>query len=148
MKMDMKRIIENRWRVLLTITVLLAASCETDVVKPILSADSEFTGPTLTNTATSSATVLDALNAGDTYETFQWTKTDYDGMALGTTYTLEIDDSTNFNNSRNLATTINTTSAITVEQFNNAMLALGVPGFEKDTVYLRVRSVIDRKSTR
>jgi hypothetical protein len=142
MKIEMKRFIENRWRLVLTLTVLLAASCETDVVKPILSDDSKFTAPAITNTATSSETELLPENAGDPYETIQWSKSGYDGMPLATTYTVEIDKNEDFANPRVLATTVNTSTTLTVGQLNDMMLALGVPGFEKDTVYMRVKSVI------
>lgn len=126
----------------LTMIVLLASSCETDIVKPILSADSEFTAPALTNSTTSATTELTAANAEKPYETFQWSKSDYDGMALATTYTLEIDKNENFSSPKVLATTINTSAAITVGQLNDAMLSLGIPGFSQGTVHIRVKSVI------
>jgi hypothetical protein len=142
MKIEMKRLIENSWRLALTLTVLLAASCETDVVKPILSDDSAFTAPALTNSATAAEVEFLPENADDPYETLSWSKAGYDGMALATTYTVEIDDNEDFTDPKVLATTIGTTSTITVGQLNDMMLSLGVPGFEEGTVFIRVKSVI------
>jgi hypothetical protein len=140
--MDMKHIIEYKWRVALTMLVLVAASCETDIVKPILSDDTAFTAPALTNSTTSAATVLLPENEDDPYETIQWSKSEYDGMALATTYTVEIDNDEDFSSPKVLATTINTTTTITVGQLNDQMLSMGMPGFQEGTVYIRVRSVI------
>lgn len=138
----MKHIIEYRGRIVLMMTVLLIASCETDTVKPVLSDDSAFVAPAMTNSATSAATVLLPANADKPYETLQWSKTNYDGMALATTYTVEIDKNANFTAPKVLATTINTTTTITVGQLNDAMLALAMPGFQQGTVHIRVKSVI------
>src|SRR5688572_13920384 len=140
--MEMKHIINYSWRIALTLTVLLAVSCETDVVKPILSDDSAFTAPALTNSATAAEVEFLPENADDPYETLSWSKANYDGMALATTYTVEIDDDEDFSDPKVLATTIGTTLTITVGQLNDMMLSLGVPGFEEGTVYIRVKSVI------
>src|ERR1044071_2698491 len=122
--------------------ILLASACETDVQKPILSDDSKFTAPALTNTSSTTTTTFTVDNAGSKYEDFAWSKTAYDGLNLATTYTLEASKTDDFASPRTLATTTTNSATITNGQLNDALLAMGVPGFVETNVNFRVKSVI------
>jgi hypothetical protein len=121
---------------------LFAGACDTDVQKPILSDDSKFTAPALTNTSNSTTTELTVDNAADTYDKFEWSKSVYDGLNLATTYTLEASKTDDFASPRTLATTTTSSATITKGQLNDALLAMGVPGFTEATISFRVKSVI------
>ena len=121
---------------------LFVSACESDVKKPILSDDSKFTAPALTNASSTSTSTFTVDNAGDTYENFAWSKTGYDGLNLATTYTLEASKTDDFASPRTLATTTTNSAMITNGQLNDALLAMGVPGFVETTVNFRVKSVI------
>lgn len=138
----MKNHINSKWKIAVTLLALLSASCETDTVKVFLSDDATFVAPALTNAATKPAIVLTPAGADAVFEKFEWSKSQYDGLPLATTYVLEIDNDANFSSSRTLVTTTTTSFTMTAGQLNDAMLALGVPGFTQATVNFRVRSTI------
>lgn len=138
----MKKLIDFKWKIAATLLVLLFASCETDVVRIVLSDDSTFTPPALTNSASASAVVLLPEDAAEEFETFVWSKSQYDGLPLATTYVFEMDNDADFSSARTVVSTTGTSVTMTVEQLNDAMLALGVPGFTEATVYFRVKSTI------
>lgn len=116
--------------------------CAEDKVRPELGDASTFTAPVLENSATGTPVELLPENASSVFETFTWQRTDY-GIQLSTNYALQVDVDESFSNPRTLAETSSDKADVTVEQFNNAMLALGLPGFEEATVSLRLRSTIN-----
>lgn len=122
--------------------ILLVASCADEKPKPILGDVSTFVPPVLKNNATGGPFELLPENASQIFETFEWERTDY-GIQLSTNYTLQADVDPDFPAPRTVAETSATSTNVSVEQFNNALLALGVPGFEEGTVYLRLRSTIN-----
>ncbi|MFO7257830.1 MAG: SusF/SusE family outer membrane protein [Bacteroidota bacterium] len=127
--------------------IVLAASCADEGPKPTLGDESTFTPPVFKNNATGGPFELLPDKAGEILETFEWERTDY-GVQLSTSYQLQMDVDPDFPAPRSLAETTTASAAITVERFNNTMLALGVAGFEEGTVYLRVRSTINGYSGR
>ncbi len=122
------------------------SACQSDVVKPVLSDDSKFVAPDLTNGSSTTTTELKVDNANDTYDKFEWSKTGYDGLALATTYTIEVSKTADFAVVKVLTTTIATSATITVGQLNDALLALGIPGFTNSTIFFRVKSIITGQS--
>lgn len=122
--------------------ILLAASCADEKPRPILGDVTTFTPPVLKNSASGGPFELLPDNASSVFETFEWERTDY-GIQLSTNYVLQADTDPGFPAPRTLAETTSDRTDITVEQFNNALLALGVPGFEESTVHLRLRSTIN-----
>ena len=109
---------------------------------PVLKSSSTFKAPVITNSATADSAVFVADSAAKVYEEFKWDKAEY-GIQLSTNYVLQIDSSAAFTNPQKLAATSGTSASLTVEDFNNAMLALGLPGFEPSTVYVRVMATIN-----
>jgi hypothetical protein len=122
--------------------LLLAGACAEEPQKPVLGDVSTFTPPVLMNSATGTPLELLPENATSLYEKFDWERTEY-GISLSTNYALEIDRDAEFNDPRTLAESTSNTASVTVEQFNNGMLALGLPGFEEGTVSIRLRSIIN-----
>lgn len=126
--------------------VVLLNACSEEKPRPMLGDTSSFTPPVLTNSATGTPVELLPENASSVFESFEWQRTDY-GIQLSTNYTLQASTDVDFSNVRNLAETTSNKVTVTVEQFNNAMLALGVAGFEESTVNLRLRSTINGYDT-
>ncbi|MEJ0030018.1 MAG: SusE domain-containing protein [Bacteroidota bacterium] len=98
--------------------------------------------PALTNASSTSTTEFTVDNATQTYEEFDWSKSGYDGLSLATTYTLEASKTDDFASPKTLATTTTNSASVTKGQLNDALLAMGVPGFVETTVNFRVKSVI------
>lgn len=132
----------RRYTVALIIGATFLVRCAEDKVLPVLGDASTFTAPVLANNATGTPVELLPENASSVFETFEWERTDY-GIQLSTNYVLQVDVDESFSNPRSLAETSSSSVNVTVEQFNNAMLALGLPGFEESTVNLRIRSTIN-----
>src|SRR5690606_13877734 len=131
-----------RYTVGLIIGALFLVRCAEDKVRPVLGDASTFTAPVLTNSATGTPVELLPENATSVFESFEWQRTDY-GIQLSTNYVLQVDVDESFSNPRTLAETSSNKVDVTVEQFNNAMLALGLPGFEEANVNVRLRSTIN-----
>jgi hypothetical protein len=129
-------------RYMFAVTALLAASCTEEERGPVLPDSSTFVAPSLQNPATKAAMEVTAENLGQVYEEFTWQPTNY-GLALSTNYVLEIDNDEDFSSAVSLASTSQTKAVITVEDFNDAVLALGLPAGTPATVNLRVRSTIN-----
>lgn len=126
--------------------ILLAASCGDEKPKPILGDVSTFIPPVLKNSETGGPVELLPDDASSVFETFEWERTDY-GIQLSTNYALQVDTNPDFSAPRTLTETTSDRVDVTVEQFNNALLALGVPGFDEATVHLRLRSTINGYAT-
>lgn len=124
----------------------LVFGCAEEEVGPRLGDSSTFVAPAITNPATREAVVITAENLGETFEEFQWQKTDY-GINLSTDYVLEIDDSEDFDAPKTLATSSSESVAVTNERINNVMLSFGLPAFEESTVYIRLKSNINNYET-
>jgi hypothetical protein len=122
--------------------IVLAASCADEKPKPILGDVSTFVPPVLKNSATGGPVELLPDNASNLFETFEWERTDY-GIQLSTNYTLQADTDPGFPAPWTVAESSSDRVDVTVEQINNALLSLGVPGFEETTVHLRLRSTIN-----
>jgi hypothetical protein len=124
------------------ILFLIALACGEDKVGPVLPDSSAFVAPALQNPATSASMEFTPEKAADVFETFQWERTQY-GVQLSTDYVVEIDKDPEFGSPFTLAESSSNSAAVTVEDFNDAMLALGLPAFEESTVYVRVKSSIN-----
>ena len=127
---------------LMAMIILIVAACADEKVGPVLPDASTFVAPVLKNPATATPEELLPDNASDLFEKFEWERTKY-GVQLSTNYVLEIDDDADFTSSQKLAETSGNSASITVEDLNDAMLALGLPGFEESTVNIRVKSTIN-----
>lgn len=133
--------IYTRWAWVSLMCIVLTF-CKEHEVGPILPGQDEFLAPVLNNPPTAPARVLTAETASEVYETFSWEPADY-GVKLSIDYVIEIDTEEDFSSAEELVKTSSTSAAVTVEQFNDAMLALGLPGFEESSVRLRVRATIN-----
>lgn len=131
--------IKNINKYLMVVSFAIAAGCAADEVLPTLREESEFEAPVLTSPATADVVEFTPETANSTYETFTWDKSEY-GANLSTAYVIQIDNDEDFSSPANVVTTAQTSYAVTVKQFNDAMLALGIPGFSEGTVYVRVIS--------
>lgn len=116
-------------------------SCETETFGPVLGDSSTFISAELSNPASSAAVVLEADNAGNVYEEFSWSPSNF-GVSLAVDYILEMDINDDFSTAAIIANTKGTSASFTVEDFNDEVLGLGVPGFAQDTVYIRVRTTV------
>lgn len=119
----------------------VVASCSDEAVGPVLPDNASFTAPVLTNAATRASVEFTPENAATVFEKFEWQPANY-GVNVATNYVLEIDDSDDFSSPLTLVQTSATSAEVTNEDFNDAMLAQGLPGFEESTVFVRVRSTI------
>jgi hypothetical protein len=116
-------------------------SCADEDTGPVLPDSSTFTAPVLSNEASKASVELLPENASTVFEKFEWQPANY-GVNVSTDYILEVDDNEDFSSAQTLIQTSATSAEISVEDFNDAMLALGLPGFEESTVFVRVRSTI------
>jgi len=137
----------KRWLIALA---MIAVACEEAGVKPVLPNADEFLAPAFISPATTPAKVLLPENAGTVYETFIWTNANY-GINVSIRYELEISAEEDFDEgaTRVLIVTEGALQnnsrwvSVTVKQLNDAMLALGLPGFQQSTVYIRIKSTIN-----
>lgn len=123
------------------VAAVFVASCAEEKVGPVLPDRSQFAAPVFKNAATNIPVVFTPETATDKFETFEWEKADY-GIQVATTNTIQIDDDEDFSSPTTLATTPGTSVDVTVEDFNDAMLALGLPTVES-TVFVRVTSIVN-----
>src|SRR5690606_18066762 len=120
---SMKTLIMKKYnRAFALCMIVLAASCADEGPKPTLGDESTFTPPVFKNNATGGPFELLPDKAGEILETFEWERTDY-GVQLSTSYQLQMDVDPDFPAPRSLAETTTASAAITVERFNNTMLA-------------------------
>lgn len=118
-------------------------SCDKDAVKPTVSstvASNELATPS------KSSYVLVADEAANTAETFQWTKPDF-GFAAAIIYKLQMDKAAgDFSSPVELASANNLLSAaVTVKDFNDKVLSLGLSPQTASDIKLRVVSTISDK---
>lgn len=128
-----------------TATIIMV-SCTDEKIGPVLPDSSTFTAPSLKNEATKPSVELVPENASVAFEKFEWNVADY-GVKVSTNYVLEIDNDEDFSSPQILGQTSSNSVEVSVEDFNDAMLALGLPGFEESTVFVRVKSTINGFST-
>lgn len=121
---------------------ILLAACTERELGPVLPESNTFVAPAISNGTTATSAILLPANASAVYEEFKWAKADY-GISLSTNYTLEVDDNEDFANPQKLAEGSITSISVSVEDMNDALLALGLPGFQEATVKLRVRATIN-----
>jgi hypothetical protein len=121
--------------------IILSTACENEPVAPVLKDSSTFISPELLNSPTSDSKVLSPDNAMDLYEEFEWSKSDY-GVQLPTNYLLVVDTSDAFSAPVVLSSGPINSIEVSVEEFNNALLKLGLPGFTESTVKVRALSVV------
>jgi|APTNR8051073442_1049403.scaffolds.fasta_scaffold00003_178 hypothetical protein len=127
------------------LTVVLAivvAGC-TEEVGPKLPDFSEFIAPVLTSPETADPVEFLPEDAAEVFEVFEWDRTDYGGTNLSTNYVIEIDDDEDFSSPQSVSNTSADSLEISVEDFNDAMLALGLIAFEEHTVFVRVKSTVN-----
>lgn len=134
----MKRIFN--YKTWMAAALIIAAACAETDLGPVLD-ESTFEAPVLMNPATAAPVELLPENAANLYEEFEWEKTQY-GVNVSTTYVLEVDDNEDFSSPQSLAQVSATSVDISVEKLNSTLLALGLPGFEEATVFIRVKSTI------
>ena len=126
----------------IAITLLFVAGCEDEKVGPVLQDSSTFVAPSLKNAATKPVVELLPANAATEFEKFEWEPTKY-GVNLSTNYVLQIDNDADFSSPQTLAETSGNNVSVSVEDLNDAMLALGLPGFAEATVNIRLKSTIN-----
>jgi hypothetical protein len=124
-------------------TAIIVVGCDEDQTGPKLPDQSEFGAPDLLNDATAPVTVFEPEDANETYEVFRWERTNYGGVRLSTNYVIEIDNNADFSSPANVATTSADSLVVTVDDFNDAMLGLGLAPFVQSTVNLRIRSTVN-----
>jgi hypothetical protein len=124
------------------VATIFMASCAEERVKPTLPARSEFGAPVLTNAASNTPVVFTPEMAADKFETFEWETAEY-GLPVAVTYLLQIDNDEDFSSPSVLSTTSGNSVDVTVDDFNDAMLAMGLSTATESTVFLRVTSTID-----
>ncbi len=139
----MKLSYKNIYRSAFIGLLFVGMSCADESVGPVLEDSNTFVAPSLKNETTSATTVeLLPDNASKTYEEFSWERANY-GLQVSTAYVLQVDKTDAFENPKTLAESSTDKAAVTVEQMNNAMLALGLPGFEESQVFIRLKSSIN-----
>jgi hypothetical protein len=121
--------------------ILFNTACENEPIGPKLGDSSTFISPELMNESTSSPIVLTPEMALEVYEEFEWSKANY-GVNLATNYLLVVDTSDAFTSPIVLGSGPTTSISVTVEEFNNALLKLGLPGFSEASVKIRTQSVV------
>jgi hypothetical protein len=127
------------------VAAILVASCADEEAGPVLPASSEFVAPALKNATTNTPIVFTPEISADKFETFEWEKADY-GIQVSTNYILQIDNNEDFSSPISLANTSTNSVDVSVDDFNDAMLAMGLRTVES-TVFLRVASVIEGFAT-
>jgi hypothetical protein len=131
----------NNWKILLM--TLLISACADESPGPVLPDSDTFVAPVMENPATADEKILTAETSEDMFEAFEWSEADYGDISLSTNYVLEVDDDADFSSPLNLFESATATSTeITVGDFNDALLALGLTPNEAGTVNIRVRSTI------
>lgn len=140
----MKKMININWNKALTVATIVGMSaCATENIGPSLGDKGSYKSPVITNDAAGTAAVFKVADAAKTYETFAWNGTQYNGVALSTDYSLQIDTSSTFKKPKQVLLTTSNSAVVTVDQFNSAVLSLGAGGDNvKAKVYLRLRSTI------
>jgi hypothetical protein len=134
---------DNITSYIILLLMIVVMSCADERIGPTLRNADTFTAPAITNPSTTDEVVLNADMASEVYEEFEWSKSQYGDVQLSTNYTLEADNNEDFSSPVTLFETSTLTAAeITVQKFNDALLALGLPPNEKATVNIRVRSTI------
>lgn len=124
------------------VIVAFVLACEDDRPLPTLSSDvSTYTSPIMENPASKDPLELTPENATQTYEVYKWSRADY-GVQLPVNYILEVDSSEAFSAPVELANTGTTSAEITVENFNDAVLALGLPAFSESSVKIRAKAIV------
>jgi hypothetical protein len=121
--------------------IIVLTGCENEPVSPVLQDSGSFVGPEISNAATAEPKVLNSENALDLYEKFEWSEANY-GVNLPTNYLLAVDTSDAFSNPVELGSGAIKSLEVSVEDFNNALLQLGLPGFVESTVQIRVISIV------
>ncbi len=120
---------------------IVYTACENDPVGPILGNAESFVAPSITNPATAASQELLPDEATSLFEKFEWTSADY-GISLPTNYVLSVDTSDTFANPVVLGSGPITSLEITVGEFNDALLKLGLPGFEENTVSIMASAAV------
>ena len=105
---------------LTVLCTVIAMSCSDETFDPVLKDSSTFEPPVFESPATTSPAIFTEENLGEVYEVFKWKKTDY-GVSLSTNYVLEVDDDSDFDAPKNLATTSANEVSVSKEAINNAI---------------------------
>jgi hypothetical protein len=122
--------------------MIVIVGCTEDELGPRIADESEFIAPVLNNPNTAPAQEFLPEDADEVYEVFNWERTNYGKVSISTLYTIQISTTEDFTEAQAVLTTSASELSVSVDDFNKAMLALGVPGFQEETVYVRVRSTV------
>jgi starch-binding outer membrane protein SusE/F len=128
-------------------------SCLDDRALPVLDLDGDHIPAAISSPLSGNLGTLDSDNPDEILETFTWDAANF-GAGVPVRYTLQMalgaptartggngeDDP--FATTVTVGTTSNTELAVTIDQFNSAMLALGADEGVQYTVYLRVRAEV------
>jgi hypothetical protein len=131
-------LMKNIFTALLLICVLFG--CDEDGTRLQLK---ENIAPNQLQDLSASDYVLQEQNAGQTFETFQWSVTDY-GFPAAPTYTLEIDKAgNNFASPVELLSSDTLSASVSVSEMNDKLLDLGLLPDQASNVEIRVRSDVN-----
>lgn len=119
---------------------VLSSCFEEQEIGPVIGDSSTFVSAELLNDATANPTVLEPDNASDTFEIFEWTKSNF-GVNIPINYSLQISSDVDFTDPIVLETTAGTTASITEDDLNDLMLEMGLTPYEQSDVWFRVASV-------
>jgi hypothetical protein len=129
------------------VAMVLLISCE-DTERVILPEPTAFVPPVFISPLTAPAAEFLPEDADDIYETFKWEVSNY-GINVSVRYEIQIDKDEDFTNPETLIVSEGNRNsdvrevAVSVKIMNDKMLALGLPGFQESTAYLRIRSTIN-----
>lgn len=143
----MKNILNINWKGITALMLILSA-CVEDTEKPILPDPTSFVAPVFVSPATSTSVELLPENESSVYETFKWEIADY-GVKVSVKYELEVSTDDAFTSPVSLIVVEGDRGLavrevpVSVKLMNDKMLALGLPGFQEATVFIRVKSTIN-----
>lgn len=143
----------NKIACLIFAAAMALQGCEENEVGPVFDTNAaNFVSPDILNAATADAVEFLPENANEVFETIEWSNSDYK-VNVSVKYNIEIDNDEDFSSSKTLASvegsgaTPTRSMNVTVKQMNDAMLALGLPGFQESSVFIRVYSLVNGVNT-
>lgn len=133
--------------IVVLVGVGLLFSCEKQVKEPVLDT-TQIVSPNMLAPANGSVFELVEANEAEILTTFQWDPASYNLINLqATTYNLQVSFAdSNFNTLKTIVSTIETSYAITVGEFNGLLLSLGVPAETTMDVEVRLYSYVDNST--
>ena len=127
--------------------VLFMSACDDEELGPVLSTDASlYVSAEMVNSGNTTAFEVTEGNLADIFETFSWTYSgsDYAGIKLPRNYALQADiEGNGFSAPFTIATTSSTDAAVTVKEFNNAALTLGLNAGAEGTLTFRLKTTVE-----